>query len=311
MLRCSIGLTCVLWAACSFGQSSPTPIAAGSTANVVCKSESEEVVLHATTSAALPIVDILPCAAEVTVVSKQTGWYRVRTHDGKEGYVKDTFLAATSPVGQATRHTKDGYIVCSPGATAVHLQESPNSFETGNTKMHCGEKIDVLEEIPDKIAYKIETTGGNVGYVWSGSVSWSPQTAEVQALEAQNARAALEAQARDAATPDYYHRLSAIGYAIRATREMRDGVLDPASFTLMQVVSYYTKADKKGRIEIGGCVHFVASNAFGGRVQQWGWYEVGRYSDQFHSGVVPYDSCVHPKDAVVTDVTAEVKRASG
>ena len=237
MLRCSIGLTCVLWAVCFFAQSSPTPIAAGSTAKVVCKSESEEVVLHATTSAALPIVDILPCAAEVTVVSKQTGWYRVRTHDGKEGYVKDTFLAATSPVGQATRHTKDGYIVCSPGATAVHLQESPNSFETGNTKMHCGEKIDVLEEIPDKIAYKIETTGGNVGYVWSGSVSWNPPTAEVQALEAQNARAALEAQARDAATN--YHRLSFIGYAIRATREMRDGVLDPASFTLMQVVSYY------------------------------------------------------------------------
>jgi hypothetical protein len=90
---------------------------------------------------------------------------------------------------------------------------------------------------------------------------------------------------------------------------MRDGALDPASFTLMQVVSYYTNADKKGRIEIGGCVHFVASNAFGGRVQQWGWYEITRYSDQFHSAVLPYDSCVHPRDAVVTDVTAEVKKA--
>jgi hypothetical protein len=116
-------------------------------------------------------------------------------------------------------------------------QQHAHQLSAGNTKMHCGEKIDVLEEIPDKIAYKIETTGGNVGYVWSGSVSWNPPTAEVQALEAQNARAALEAQARDAATN--YHRLSFIGYAIRATREMRDGVLDPASFTLMQVVSYY------------------------------------------------------------------------
>lgn len=96
-LRCSIGLTCALWAACSFGQSSPTPIAAGSAAKVVCKSESEEVVLHATTSAALPIVDILPCGAEVTVVSKQAGWYRVRTKGGKEGYVKDTFFATPPP----------------------------------------------------------------------------------------------------------------------------------------------------------------------------------------------------------------------
>src|ERR1039458_3867295 len=97
MLRFLIGLTCVLWAACSFAQSSPTPIATGSTAKVVCKSESEEVVLHATTSAALPIVDILPCGAELTVVSKQAGWYRVRTKGGKEGYVKDTFFATPPP----------------------------------------------------------------------------------------------------------------------------------------------------------------------------------------------------------------------
>jgi hypothetical protein len=305
---------CVLWAACSFGQSSPTSIPTSSAAKVVCKSESEEVVLHANASAALPIVDILPCAAEVTVVSKQTGWYRVRTQDGKEGYVKDMFLAG---VGQATGHPKDGYIVCTLGVSGLWLLESPKGFGT-NTKMHCGEKITVLEELPDKDSYRIETSGGNVGYAWRGSVSWNPQTAEVQALEAQNARAALEAQnaraaleaqARDAATPDYYHRLSAIGYAIRATKEMRDAVWDPASFTLMQVVAYYTKADKKGRIEIGGCVHFVASNAFGGRVQQWGWYEITRYSDQFHSGVVSYDSCVHPRDAVVTDVTTEVKQA--
>ena len=97
MLRFLIGLTCVLWAVCFFAQSSPTPIATGSTAKVVCKSESEEVVLHATTSAALPIVDILPCGAELTVVSKQAGWYRVRTKGGKEGYVKDTFFATPPP----------------------------------------------------------------------------------------------------------------------------------------------------------------------------------------------------------------------
>jgi hypothetical protein len=93
MLRCSIGLTCVLWAACSFGQLSPTPIAAGGTAEIVCKSESEEVVLHANASATLPVVDILPCDARVTVLAKQTGWYRVRTQGGKEGYVKDVFFA--------------------------------------------------------------------------------------------------------------------------------------------------------------------------------------------------------------------------
>ena len=281
MLRFLIAVVCSFWAACSFGQSSPTSIPTSSAAKLVCKSESDEVVLHANASATLPVVDILPCGAEVTVTSKQAGWYRVRTQDGKEGWVKETFFSATTPVEQATSHIKDGYIKCTPGATGVNLLQSSEGY----FMMRCGEKVEVLEEevAGNKDAYKIKTNGGNVGHVWRGFVSWYPQTAEVQT----------------------YH----LGYAIRATREMRDGALDPASFTLMQVVSYYTNADKKGRIEIGGCVHFVASNAFGGRVQQWGWYEITRYSDQFHSAVLPYDSCVHPRDAVVTDVTAEVKKA--
>jgi hypothetical protein len=330
MLRCSIGLMCVLWAACSFAQSSPTPIATGSTAKVVCKSESEEVVLHATTSAALPIVDILPCGAEVTVVSKQAGWYRVRTKGGKEGYVKDTFLAATSPVGQATRHTKDGYIVCSPGATAVHLQESPNGFVTGNTKMHCGEKIDVLEEIPDKIAYKIETSDGNVGYVWSGSVSWSLPTADAAALEAQYKTCAKHSIPADKCTLEIYQQLKAkdeaaleqdqyvapyakpappadadVNLAVRGITMMRDSVLDPTSFTVLQVL-----VSPKS----GGCVHYVASNTFGGRVQQWGIYGLdkkGRLSVSLLTSTVLYtqnivDGCIKTS---VRDVTAEVKKA--
>ena len=320
MLRCLIAVACSLWATCFFGQSSPISISAGSTAKVVCKSESEEIVLHATASATLPVVEILSCGAQVTVVAEQTGWYRVRTQDGKEGYVKDTFLAATLPIGQATRHSKDGYIVCSPGATAVRLQESPNSFETGNTKMHCGEKIDVLEEIPDKIAYKIETTRGNVGYVWSGSVSWSPQmeAQDAAALEAQYKTCAKHSIPTDKCTLEIYRQLkdkdealgaaaalgpmaAEVNFAIQGTTMMRDQAVDPTSFTVLQVLL----GPKYG----GGCVHYVASNTFGGRVQQWGIYgsdKKGRMSVYLGIDYNIVDGCIKTS---VRDVTAEVKKA--
>lgn len=73
MLRFLIAVACSLWVTYSFGQSSPTSISAGSTAEVVCRSESEEVVLHANASASLPVVDLLSCGTHVTVVAKQAG----------------------------------------------------------------------------------------------------------------------------------------------------------------------------------------------------------------------------------------------
>ncbi len=94
MLRFLIAVACSLWVTCSFGQSSPTSISAASRADVVCRLESEEVVLHANASASLAVVDILSCGTHVTVVAKQAGWYRVRTQGGKEGYVKDVFFPA-------------------------------------------------------------------------------------------------------------------------------------------------------------------------------------------------------------------------
>ena len=290
MLRCSIGLTCVLWAACSFAQSSPTPIATGSTVKVVCKSESEEVVLHETTSAALPIVDILPCGAEVTVVWKQAGWYRVRTQGGKEGWVKETFFSATSPVEQATRHTRDGYIKCTPGATGVNLLQSSEGY----FMMRCGEKVEVLEEevAGNNDAYKIKTSGGSIGHVWRGFVVGDPPTAQAQDVAP---------YAKPASPVD-----ADVNLAIRGITMMRDSVLDPTSFTVLQVL-----VSPKS----GGCVHYVASNTFGGRVQQWGIYgsdKKGRLSVYLLTSTVLLstqnivDGCIKTS---VRDVTAEVKKA--
>jgi hypothetical protein len=97
MLRCLIAMACSLWVTCCFCQSS-TPIFVGSTEEIVCRSESEEIVLHATASATLPVVDILSCGDHVTVMARKAGWYRVRTQGGKEGYVKDLFFTKTLPV---------------------------------------------------------------------------------------------------------------------------------------------------------------------------------------------------------------------
>lgn len=305
MLQCSIGLTCVLWAACSFGQSSPISSTADSTAKVECKSESEEVVLHATASAPLPIVDILPCGAEVTVISKQAGWYRVRTQDGKEGLVKETFLAATSPAEQATRHIKDGYINCDPEANGVHLLASPpattpaphESTEALRAIMmvHCGEKIAVLEEIQREHGNwdKIETSGGSVGYLFSGFVSLNPPTAQPQGAAATTT---MQAQG-------YLNRDRAISYATEAIEQLRNTTVDPTSFALLEAVSIEHAG--KNSTDYGGCIRYVASDLHGVRTQQWAVYTVN------HQGhITMYEQSLWGcyGRGVRTDVTAWVTR---
>jgi SH3-like domain-containing protein len=297
MLRCSIAVVCSLWVTYSFGQSSPTSISAGSTAEIVCKSESEEVVLHATASATLPVAEILSCGAHVTVVAEQTGWYRIRAQDGKEGYVKDVFLAATSPVEQATSHIKDGYINCSSDAAGVHLYESVEGLRA-IMLVHCGEKIAVLEEIQRETGNwdKIETSGGSVGYLWSGFVSANPPPPTAQAqYAAPYARQSSPAEKSGAE----------VSYAIEVTSDIRNSMLDPTSFTILQVIAIHWQR-KNGTVEFRGCVHYVGSNVVGGRLQGWGIYEV---SKKGRVSVVPqsiWGECYGFGER--TDVTTEVKK---
>jgi len=264
-------------------------------------------------------VDILSCGADVTVTSKQTGWYRVRTQDGKEGYVKETFLAVTSPAEQAIRHVKDGYINCDPEANGVHLYESTEALRA-IMMVHCGEKIAVLEEIQREHGNwdKIETSGGSVGYLFSGFVSSNPPTVDAGALEAQYKTCAKHSIPADNCTLEVYYQLrdkdepqgaaaaqglvdvAGVNQAIQGTIMMRDGVRDPTSFTVLQVLLEPN----------GGCVHYVASNAFGGRVQQWGVYSMdkkGRITVALNLQFQYYiDWCVKSS---WRDVTAEVKKA--
>lgn len=171
MLRCLVAVAYSLCAGCAFAQSFP----ADKTAAIVCKSESEEVLLHENATTALPVLDIVPCGARVTIVARQLSWYRVRMQDGKEGYVKDAFVAEDSILDRRTMGAKDGYIVCPSTIDDVSLMKSPG--ELGMiTKVACGEKVAVLEE---GLGHEgdwdnVRTNGGEVGFIWRGFISWKP-----------------------------------------------------------------------------------------------------------------------------------------
>ncbi len=62
-------------------------------------------------------------------------------------------------------------------------------------------------------------------------------------------------------------------YALEACKRLRNRMKDPGSFTLMQVVAIARQnKDPKKPSDFRGCIHYVASNIFGGREQAWGSY---------------------------------------
>ncbi|MGB7133194.1 MAG: hypothetical protein WBD59_20445 [Candidatus Sulfotelmatobacter sp.] len=104
-------------------------------------------------------------------------------------------------------------------------------------------------------------------------------------------------------------------YAFKACLELRSEMKDPESFTLMQEVAIFRRdKDPKKSSSFRGCIHYIASNSFGGRAQAWGGYHVdnkGRISVYGGEPGEPTDlnHCADPKSReTVADVTAEVTR---
>lgn len=98
-----------------------------------------------------------------------------------------------------------------------------------------------------------------------------------------------------------------IDYATQATSRIRDAALDPFSFTLLQAVAI-TRQEKNGRMTFYGCIHYVASNAFGGRIQRLDEYSVNKKGglDVTSFGDL---HCSFAKSYARTDVTADVVKA--
>lgn len=99
-----------------------------------------------------------------------------------------------------------------------------------------------------------------------------------------------------------------IAYAVRATSGMRQVMHDPTAFTILQVTAI-TKREKDGRITFSGCVHYVGSNLYGGRMQQHGSYQVSK-KDQLTIWTGTETSyCETHKNEVHSDVTSEVQES--
>ena len=97
-----------------------------------------------------------------------------------------------------------------------------------------------------------------------------------------------------------------IAYAVRATSGMRQGMHDPTAFTILQVTAI-TKQEKDGTITFSGCVHYVGSNLYGGRMQRHGSYQVNKKGQLTIWTGTETSYCETHKNEVHKDVTAEVQ----
>ncbi len=67
-----------------------------------------------------------------------------------------------------------------------------------------------------------------------------------------------------------------IEYAAQATADFISHANDPTSFTLLKVIAVTQSKKKNNKVSYAGCVHFVGSNLYGGRMQTWGSYTVDK-----------------------------------
>jgi len=109
-------------------------------------------------------------------------------------------------------------------------------------------------------------------------------------------------------------RPQVVDYAVQAVTRLRNQLVDPTSFTLLEVKAF-TKVDKHGDTKFLGCIRGVAANGFGAKNQAWFGYhfddkkkevevgqELGSYSP---TGCI---SRFYSKDWTSYDVTEEVRK---
>lgn len=66
---------------------------------------------------------------------------------------------------------------------------------------------------------------------------------------------------------------NAVRYAKTATLELRNRMVHPTSFTVLDVKAI-AKEEKGGRATYKGCIHYVSSNVVGGSLERWATYSV-------------------------------------
>jgi hypothetical protein len=182
-----------------------------------------------------------------------------------------------------------------------------NEIVTGSSHYTLSPNGDVLTVMQDFVTQKGETSRTLVFDKGDSATTSEPTVGGNVALTAP----AVERPRTDESSksPAFSGSVKSIGYAIRATLDIRDIMIDPTSFTLLQVVAI-TRREKDGSTSFRGCVHYVGSNRMGGREQAWGGYSI----DRKHPLEVKswpggeYSDCYIHKNEVQIDVTGEVQK---
>ncbi len=188
----------------------------------------------------------------------------------------------------------DTHVRCGPTSDEVNVWFAPDSSQVVE-KLTCGEPVTVLSKA-SKGFVKVTTRSNREGYVGE----WYVGTDGSQGKEGKKP----DSSKGSMDDSDVAVRLSAYGY--QAAIQIRDALTDPTSFTLLRVIAI-TKQEKNGMIKFRGCISYVGSNVYGGRLQRWGNYSVDK-DHRVRAGVGgQYSSCEIGKSEDSKDVTTEVQ----
>lgn len=100
-------------------------------------------------------------------------------------------------------------------------------------------------------------------------------------------------------------------YAVKAIPMLRNELVDPTSFTLLNVHAIMRLGkDPDKQPSFWGCIHYVAGNRMGGREQAWGAYSIGKKGQlQVTPGTTDRWFCKVYKHDVSVEITDDVKAA--
>ena len=154
--RMAVRIVLLLWGTIALAQSSA--MSPPESAQISCSSPSTEVTLHGSAAPSLPILDILRCKEQVTVLGKEGKWYKVHTQSGKDGYVRETFV-------QMSSSADDSHLVKEISPDTVIKQPSRMPTVPKQPGDHRGSEdyplsLRVLQT--EQVPYTVQYAGGQV-----------------------------------------------------------------------------------------------------------------------------------------------------
>ena len=145
-----------LWGTVVLAQSSAT--SPSESAQISCPSQSTEVTLHGSASPTLPILDILRCDEQVSVLGKEGNWYKVHTMSGKDGYVREMFVLVSSSedVSRIVKEVSPDTVIKQPS----RMPTVPKQPKVNGVSEEYPLSLRVLQT--EQVPYTVQYGGGQV-----------------------------------------------------------------------------------------------------------------------------------------------------